>query len=83
MPTVELRNAADAGVVMQFSGAGTEGYTGNATSYGAYPECWKACYDPQCVLPDPLTFRSCAAFVEAALTTYLQLGGRRIDSSDS
>ena len=82
MPTVELRNAADAGVVMQFSGAGTGGYTGNATSYGAYPECWKACYDPQCVLPDPLTFR-CAAFVEAALTTYLQLGGRRIDSSDS
>jgi 2,5-diketo-D-gluconate reductase A len=51
--------------------------------YGAYPECWNGCYDPQCVAPDPPGFRSCGAFVEAALATYLQLGGRRIDSSDS
>ena len=82
-PGVLLNNAADEGVFMPFSGAGSGGYTGNSTTYGSYPECWDGCYDPQCVLPDPPGFRSCGLFVEAALATYLQLGGRRIDSSDS
>jgi hypothetical protein len=51
--------------------------------YGAYPECWNGSFDPQCLTPDPPGFRSCGMFVEAALATYLQLGGRRIDFSDS
>ena len=80
---VTLRNAAVAGVVIPWSGAGSGGYTGNATSYGAYPECWDACADPQCLTPDPPGFFSCAQFVEAALFTYLSLGGRRIDNSAS
>jgi len=80
---VALRNAADAGVAIPWSGAGSGGYTGTAASYGQYPECWDACADPQCLAPDPAGFRSCAQFVDAALATYLQLGGRRIDSSDS
>lgn len=53
------------------------------TEYGQYPECWNGCFDPECLAPDPPGFRSCGMFVEAALSTYLQLGGRRIDSSDS
>ena len=80
---VPLRNAADANVLMPWSGAGSGGYTGNSTSYGTYPECWDACADAQCLTPDPPGFFSCAQFVEAALFTYLTLGGRRIDNSDS
>jgi diketogulonate reductase-like aldo/keto reductase len=82
-PSVTLKNAADPNVLMPFSGAGSGGYTGNATTYGAYPECWNGCYDPGCLMPDPPSFRSCGDWVEAALATYIQLGGRRIDSSDS
>ena len=82
-PGVTLKNAADAGVVMPWSGAGSGGYTGNSTTYATYPECWNACYDAQCLTPDPPGFNSCAQFVDAAIATFLQFNGPRIDSSDS
>jgi hypothetical protein len=80
---IPLQNAADAGVVMPWSGAGSGGYTGTAAHFGEYPENWDACADPQCLAPDPPGFNSSALAVEAALYSYLVLGGRRIDSSAS
>jgi diketogulonate reductase-like aldo/keto reductase len=84
-PGVPLQNAADANVVMPWSGAGSGGYTGNSTTFGTYPECWLGCSDPQCLTPDPPGFKSCAQFVDAAIAMYLQLHGphARIDNSDS
>lgn len=69
---------------MPISGLGTEGYTGNASNpYGAYPECFNACFDPLCLAENPSDFSSCTPHVEASVTTWLRLGGRRIDNSAS
>lgn len=68
---------------MPASGAGSGGYTGTAQAYGEYPENWLGCFDPECKDADPPGFVSHGGFVDAALSTYLQLGGRRIDSSVS
>lgn len=83
-PGIVLENAAHSGVVMPWSGAGSGGYTGNASQpYGSYPECFNGCLDPECVSPNPMNFSSCGPYVEASISTFLQLGGRRIDSSAS
>lgn len=84
VPTVRLQNAASAGVLMPATGAGSGGYSGNMSiSYGQYPECFDACADPQCALPNPPNFSGCGQFVDASISTWLQLGGRRVDGSDS
>lgn len=48
-----------------------------------WPECWNACDDAECVNPDRPTFKGCPQFVEAAVASFVQLGGRRIDSADT
>ena len=87
VPTVTLKNAANAGVNMPIVGKGTGGYTGTNAVYASYPpaECFNACNDPMCVIPDPVNFTltSCEKFVQAAVSTWIQLGGRRIDGSAS
>ena len=84
VPSVLLGNAADANVRMPATGAGSGGYTGNASQpYGAYPECFNGCFDAECVLPAPTNFSSCAEYVEASMSTWLQLGGTRLDNSAS
>ena len=50
---------------------------------GAYPECFNGCLDPECAFPNPLNFSSCAEYVDAAVSTWLQLGGTRVDNSNS
>jgi diketogulonate reductase-like aldo/keto reductase len=84
VPSVTLLNAAQQNVLMPITGFGTGGYTGNASQpYGEYPECFNGCYDPVCVAPDPSNFSSCGPYVNAAVASWLQLGGRRIDNSAS
>jgi len=85
VPCVPLSNAADPGTCMPVVGSGSGGYVGNATAnpYGSYPECSNDCFDAQCVLPDPVGWSSCGGYVQAAHSTWLQLGGRRIDNSAS
>jgi len=85
MPCVPLSNAAAPGVCMPLVGSGSGGYVGNATAnpYGDYPECANDCFDAQCVAPDPAGWMSCGGYVQGAQMTWLQLGGRRIDNSDS
>lgn len=86
VPSVELKNAAVPGTMFPLVGFGTGGYAGyNAsnTVYGAYPECMNACYDAECFMPDPAGWAACAQFVEASTSTWLQLGGRRIDNANS
>ena len=85
VPCVPLSNAAAADACMPIVGSGSGGYVGNASAnaYGSYPECANDCSDPQCVLPDPDGWSSCGGYVQAAQMTWLQLGGRRIDNSDS
>ena len=70
---------------MPITGFGTGSYTGNASNaYGSYPECMNACYDAECLVwPLPTNFSSCALYVDAAVATWIQLGGRRIDNSAS
>lgn len=51
--------------------------------YGNYPECWTACQDAECAKPnDPTWTGGCPEYVDAAITTWLQLGGRRIDDAN-
>ena len=87
VPTVQLKNAATGTVDMPVVGAGTGGYTGDAQVYGAYPECFNACYWPTCAEPDPANFSSsghdCHENVQASIATWISLGGRRIDGSAS
>ena len=69
---------------MPITGAGSGGYTGNASiPYGFYPECFNGCLDAQCATPNPVNFSGCGEYVEASMTTWLQLGGRRLDNSAS
>ena len=88
VPCVVLSNAAAPGVCMPIVGSGSGGYVGNASSnpYGSYPECANDCFDAQCALPDPdskALWDSCGGFVQGSQSTWLQLGGRRIDNSAS
>jgi diketogulonate reductase-like aldo/keto reductase len=71
-------------MTMPVYGAGTGGYTGNASQpYGAYPECFNGCLDPMCSTPNPVNFSGCGEYVDASIATWLQLGGRRVDNSVS
>jgi diketogulonate reductase-like aldo/keto reductase len=80
----ELKNAAVPGTIFPWVGAGSGGYTGNASQpYGAYPECFNGCEDAECIKPDSPSFSGCGEYVDASIATFLQLGGRRIDSADS
>jgi len=79
-----LHNAAAPGMTMPWAGTGSGGYTGNASiPWGSYPECFNGCADAECVLPDPAGFDGCGSYVEASVGSFLQLGGRRVDSSAS
>ena len=84
-PAILLHNAAAPNTWMPVAGAGSGGYSNVnfSNSYGTYPECYDGCADAECVLPDPPGFSSCGGYVEAAISTWLQLGGRRVDSSAS
>jgi len=85
--TVTLLNAADNSVLMPIVGAGTGGYSGSNSSFsfGQYPECFDGCYDAMCLQPNPVNFSlsSCGLYVNAAISIWLQIGGRRIDNSAS
>ena len=83
--SIRLRNAAAANALpMPVTGLGTGGYTGNSSQpYGSYPECFNGCADAECLVPNPANFSGCGEYVQAAVTTWLQLGGRRIDNSAS
>jgi diketogulonate reductase-like aldo/keto reductase len=71
VPGIVLKNAAMPGTVMPAIGLGTGAYNSNpAVGYGGYPECWS-------------TNGGCGAFVTQAVTTWLSVGGRRIDSANS
>jgi len=85
VPSVKLMNAASPGSLMPSTGIGSGGYTGfgNNSAYGFYPECFNGCEDAQCSTPDSPGFSSCGLFVDAAMATWLQLGGRRLDNSNS
>lgn len=79
-----LKNAAVTNTFFPWVGAGSGGYTGNSSQpYGAYPECFNGCEDPECIIPDSPTFSGCGEYVDSSISTWLQLGGRRIDSADS
>ena len=84
VPTIALKNAAAGNVLMPIIGQGLGGYTGNASvPFGTYPECFNGCYDAQCLTPDPANFSGCAVHVQAAVFTFLKLGGPRLDGSAS
>ena len=77
IPSVLLLNAASNTSYMPITGAGSGGYSGLMnTSYGAYPECFNACADPQCASPDPPGFQGCGEYVQASIASWLLLGGR-------
>jgi diketogulonate reductase-like aldo/keto reductase len=84
VPSVLLKNAAAPNTLMPATGAGSGGYTGNASQgYGDYPECFNGCEDAQCAVPDSPSFSSCAEYVDASMSTWMQLGGTRLDNSNS
>lgn len=61
-------------------GLGTAGGSTNK-GYGNYPECWASCLDRQCL--QPMAGDGCGMFTEAAIATWFQLGGRRVDDADT
>lgn len=84
VPSVLLKNAAQPGTFMPATGAGSGGYTGNSSiPYGTYPECFNGCADAECSSPNPPSFLGCGEYVDASMATWIQLGGRRLDNSNS
>ena len=82
-PCVVLKNAAAPGVCMPAIGVGTGGYAGTNPFYGSWPENWNECIeDPTCAAPDPPGAAG-NSFCQSAISTWLTLGGRRIDTSAS
>lgn len=70
-PSFPLKNAAVPGTSMPWIGLGTGAYSDNAAvGYGGYPECWS-------------TSAGCGQFAQTAVSTWLSVGGRRIDSANS
>jgi len=69
VPTFELKNAAVAGLKMPAIGIGTGGYSTIPNGYGVYPECWNE-------------ETGCGDYVVQAITSWLQAGGRRIDTAN-
>jgi diketogulonate reductase-like aldo/keto reductase len=82
-PCVVLKNAAAPGVCMPAIGVGTGGYAGTNPFYGSWPENWNECIeDPTCATPDPPGAAG-NSYCQSAISTWLTLGGRRIDTSAS
>jgi len=70
VPMVPLKNTAVSGLKMPAMGLGMGGYGVNKkVGYGGYPECWAE-------IP------GCGEFTERAVTEWLQVGGRRLDSAN-
>lgn len=80
-PSVTLENAAQAGMQYPMIGLGTAGSSVDR-GYGVYPECWSSCSDGQCYDPLP-NGGGCSKYAEAAIMSWFQLGGRRIDNANS
>ena len=78
VPSVVLSNTAAAGVSMPFIGLGCGGYSSANAGYNAYPECWIG--DGGATGGGSGT---CGAFVQQAVTSWLQAGGRRLDAANS
>ncbi len=70
VPSVALRNAAQPGLTMPAIGLGTGAYSDNPLGYDVYPQCW-------------VTSAGCGAWVERAVSEFISVGGRRIDSANS
>jgi 2,5-diketo-D-gluconate reductase A len=69
VPSLPLYNAAVPGLRMPAVGLGTGGYSNEAKGYGMYPECWDDAV--------------CPGYINQAVTTWLNVGGRRIDNANS
>lgn len=83
MPCVTLKNAAAPGTCMPAIGVGTGGYTATNPFYGSWPENWNECIsDPTCTAADPPGAPG-VSYCQAAISTWLTLGGRRVDTSTS
>ena len=78
VPSVVLSNTAAPGVSMPFIGLGCGGYSSANAGYNAYPECWIG--DGGATGGGSGT---CGAFVQQAVTSWLQAGGRRLDAANS
>jgi diketogulonate reductase-like aldo/keto reductase len=76
---VAMSNAADAGMQYPVMGLGTAGGSTD-NGFGVYPECWASCVDGECQQPD--ANGGCGQYTIAAIETWFQLGGRRIDSAN-
>jgi len=64
-------------------GVGTGGYTATNPFYGSWPENWNECIsDPTCTAADPPGAPG-VSYCQAAISTWLTLGGRRVDTSTS
>jgi len=78
VPSIVLKNTAQAGVSMPFIGLGTGGYSSKDIGDGAYPECW--------IGTGGATgggTGTCGGYVQKAVTAWLSAGGRRIDAANS
>ncbi len=65
------RGTAQPGLMMPYIGLGTGAYSDNAAvGNGGYPECWS-------------TTHGCGAWAALATTTWLSVGGRRLDAANS
>ena len=78
VPSVVLSNTAQAGVSMPFIGLGCGGYSSANAGYNAYPECWIG--DGGATGGGSGT---CGGFVQQAVTSWLEAGGRRLDAANS
>jgi diketogulonate reductase-like aldo/keto reductase len=76
---VPMSNAANSGMLYPVMGLGTAGGSTDK-GFGEYPECWASCVDGECLQPDP--DGGCGEYTIAAIATWFQLGGRRIDSAN-
>lgn len=64
-------------------GVGTGGYASTTPRFSEWPENWNECIvDPTCATPDPVGSAG-NSYCEAAISVWLTLGGRRIDTSAS
>ena len=74
IPSVTLgneRGTAQPGLMLPAIGLGTGAYSNDPTvGYGGYPECFSS-------------ISGCGEFAERAVTEWLSVGGRRIDSANS
>jgi len=70
VPSFPLKNSAVPGATIPAIGLGTGGYGNVNIGCGVYPECWSEDF-------------GCGDCAAAAITQWLQVGGKRIDGSTS